>query len=44
MKNGHKIVIVDLRTGKATGVKVGKCKIYCIELNGVKTTVSVTVK
>ena len=35
---------VDLRTGKVTGVKAGKCKIYCIALNGVKTTVSVTVK
>lgn len=35
---------VDLRTGKVTGVKAGKCKIYCIALNGVKTTVSVTVE
>ncbi|MCI7322311.1 MAG: Ig-like domain-containing protein [Lachnospiraceae bacterium] len=35
---------VDLRTGKVTGVKAGKCKIYCIAVNGVKTTVSVTVK
>ena len=35
---------VDLNTGKVIGVKAGKCKIYCIALNGVKTTVSVTVK
>ena len=35
---------VDLNTGKVIGVKAGKCKIYCIALNGVKATVSVTVK
>lgn len=35
---------VDMKSGKVTGVKKGTCKIYCVALNGVKTTVDVTVK
>ena len=39
-----KVAKVDKISGKVTGVKKGKCKIYCVAVNGVKATVDVTVK
>ena len=44
VSSNEDVAKVDLETGKVTAVKSGKCKIYCIAINGVSTSVDVTVK
>ena len=44
VSSNPKIAKVDMKTGKVTGLKKGKCTIYCIAINGVSTRVEVTIK
>ena len=44
ISTNSKVAKVDNTSGKVTGVKKGKCKIYCVAVNGEKAIVDVTVK